>query len=67
MCSLIGAFLIAVGLYLVLWGKRADNNIVVGQSDEIGKDESADDSKVLEISTNDVPMLNPDSPNGRRT
>ncbi|XP_048320139.2 WAT1-related protein At5g07050 [Ziziphus jujuba] len=47
--SLIGAFLIVAGLYFVLWGKRADNNFVVGQSDQIGKHQS-DDSKVLEIS-----------------
>ncbi|KAH7513653.1 hypothetical protein FEM48_Zijuj11G0003700 [Ziziphus jujuba var. spinosa] len=42
--SLIGAILIVVGLNFVLWGKRADNNMVVGQSDQIGKDHEFEDS-----------------------
>ncbi|XP_048326659.2 WAT1-related protein At5g07050 [Ziziphus jujuba] len=49
--SLMGAFVIIVGLYLVLWGKRADSNQI--------RKHQCDDSKVPEISTKDVPMLNP--------
>ncbi|KAH7536889.1 hypothetical protein FEM48_Zijuj03G0033900 [Ziziphus jujuba var. spinosa] len=48
---LMGAFVIIVGLYLVLWGKRADSNQI--------RKYQCDDSKVPEISTKDVPMLNP--------
>ncbi|KAH7536890.1 hypothetical protein FEM48_Zijuj03G0034000 [Ziziphus jujuba var. spinosa] len=48
---LMGAFVIIVGLYLVLWGKRADSNQI--------RKHQCDDSKVPEISTKDVPMLNP--------
>ncbi|CBI34636.3 WAT1-related protein At1g43650 [Vitis vinifera] len=49
--SLIGAFLIIAGLYIVLWGKRTD-----GRSEGTSESEKGlHDDKVLEISVNDEP------------
>lgn len=52
-CSLIAAFLIIVGLYCVLWGKRKDN--LVAEQTENGKG-VLEDIKVLE---NDISVINP--------
>ena len=53
--SLIGAFLIIAGLYIVLSGKRID-----GRSKGISKSKKGlDDDKILEISINDQPGINP--------
>ncbi|KAM1025393.1 hypothetical protein ACFX15_037901 [Malus domestica] len=54
--SLIGALLIIVGLYCVLWGKRKDT--LVAEHGEIEK-VTLDDIKVLEISMNDISVVNP--------
>ncbi|CAL9030638.1 unnamed protein product, partial [Prunus brigantina] len=51
--SLIGAFLIIVGLYCVLWGKRKDN--LVAEQTENGKG-VLEDIKVLE---HDISVINP--------
>ena len=50
---MIGAFLIIVGLYRVLWGKRKDN--LVAEQTENGKG-VLEDIKVLE---NDISVINP--------
>jgi hypothetical protein len=47
---LVGAFLILVGLYCVLWAKKAEN-LVTGQP-ENGK--GCDDKKMVEISINET-------------
>lgn len=57
MFSLVGALLIVVGLYCVLWGKAEDNIVVVEQSTEI--ETGFNDTKILKISTEDVPVVNP--------
>ncbi|RVX09081.1 WAT1-related protein [Vitis vinifera] len=53
--SLIGAFLIIAGLYIVLSGKKID-----GRSEGISKSKKGlDDDKILEISINDQPGIKP--------
>nr|XP_011470863.1 PREDICTED: WAT1-related protein At5g07050-like [Fragaria vesca subsp. vesca] len=54
--SLIGAFLIAVGLYCVLWGKKQDS--LVAEPTQNGKGELNND-KVLAISVIDIQVKNP--------
>ncbi|XP_031274738.1 WAT1-related protein At1g43650-like [Pistacia vera] len=52
--SLMGTFLIIVGLYCVLWGKRADSNVSQSQSQAQQEDDGKDfghNSNILEIST----------------
>lgn len=53
--SLIGALVIIMGLYCVLWGKRADGQLE-GASEDGREEFSA--NKTLEISTNDGPVMN---------
>jgi nitrogen fixation-related uncharacterized protein len=48
---LVGAFLIIVGLYCLLWAKKAEN-LVTGQP-ENGKGYD-DDKKMVEISVNET-------------
>ncbi|KAF3434189.1 hypothetical protein FNV43_RR25292 [Rhamnella rubrinervis] len=55
--SLVGAFLIVVGLYCVLWGKAEDNIVVIGQSTEV--ETGFSDIEILKSSTEDVPVVNP--------
>ncbi|TQD86821.1 hypothetical protein C1H46_027585 [Malus baccata] len=54
--SLIGALLIIVGLYCVLWGKRKDG--LVGEHTEIEK-VTVDDNKVVEIYMSEISVVNP--------
>ncbi|CAN6578726.1 unnamed protein product [Malus baccata var. baccata] len=54
--SLIGALLIIVGLYCVLWGKRKDG--LVAEHTEIEK-VTVDDNKVFEIYMNEISVVNP--------
>ncbi|TQD86819.1 hypothetical protein C1H46_027583 [Malus baccata] len=56
LCSLIGALLIIVGLYCVLWGKRKDG--LVAEHTEIEK-VTVDDNKVVEIYMNEISVVNP--------
>lgn len=53
--SLIGALVIIMGLYCVLWGKRADGQLE-GASEDGREEFSA--NKTLEISINDGPVMN---------
>ena len=50
--SLVGASLIIVGLYCVLWAKRTEN-LVIGQPDD---EKGFDDDKMQEISINETEM-----------
>ena len=50
--SLVGASLIIVGLYCVLWAKRTEN-LVIGQPDD---EKGFDDDKMQEISINEIEM-----------
>ncbi|XP_068304884.1 WAT1-related protein At5g64700-like [Pyrus communis] len=52
--SLIGALLIIVGLYCVLWGKRKDSLAKHGEIEKV----RLDDIKVQEISMNDISVVN---------
>ncbi|XVE64549.1 hypothetical protein DITRI_Ditri07aG0109200 [Diplodiscus trichospermus] len=49
--SLVGACLIIVGLYIVLWGKRTDNFMTENRKDI----NDFNDGRMLEISENDCP------------
>ncbi|XVF12809.1 hypothetical protein REPUB_Repub08aG0152000 [Reevesia pubescens] len=49
--SLVGACLIIVGLYIVLWGKRTDNFMTGNAKDK----NDFNDGRILEISENDCP------------
>lgn len=50
-CSLIGALLIIGGLYCVLWGKKTDNLVERGPSDQIEKG-SRDNDHTMDIRVN---------------
>ncbi|PRQ16786.1 putative EamA domain-containing protein [Rosa chinensis] len=54
--SLIGAFLIIVGLYCFLWGKKKDGLVAELTENEKGV---LNDDKVLGISLNDIKVTNP--------
>lgn len=64
MHSLVGAFFIIVGLYCVLWGKQTDNHVADEQPGS-QKGEETDNNKRLEISVEDVLVMNPVSNKGR--
>ena len=55
MRSLVGAFVIIIGLYLVLWGKRTDDFV----ADQEPRFENNDDDKMLQVSLEDGPSRNP--------
>ncbi|KAM1209335.1 hypothetical protein ACFX2J_014890 [Malus domestica] len=57
--SLIGALLIIVGLYCVLWGKRKDD--LVAEHAEM-ENVTLDENKVVEISMNEISVVNPATP-----
>ncbi|PON93037.1 Plant-drug/metabolite exporter [Trema orientale] len=56
--SLVGAFVIIVGLYCVLWGKRTDILLADQQPAAFQKDSNSDHNQVLEISMEDGPPTN---------
>ena len=53
---MIGAFLIIVGLYSFLWGKKKDGLVAAVTENEKGV---LNDDKVVTITLNDIKVTNP--------